>query len=239
MVGAVCASWSRPMKTTSLLVFALLAGCASKLAESPHTPAVAVAAPAAPIISTTELAGSRARLIGWLHDYREAGVFPSDAMGHPISVFVDDRGVRCPMAELLHKTGRDDLVEAVHREANAVRLADVREGPLHDWMLTSGLTGEEISLVQGAMNIDYGWMQDQEQTLQLAQANAEVRGKLETAEMALRDNTAVSLGVVMTRLPAHAPGPITGRVVPLSAVPPVVATAELRMQAIRPRFRVR
>ena len=171
---------------------------------------------AAPATSSSELAVRRARLISWLHDYRVAGVFPSDG-ARPISVFVDERGVRCPMAEMIHMSGRDDLVEAVHRENNALRLADVHSGPLFDWMLASGLTQEEAILVQGAMTVEPGrWMIESPNASQLAIAN--VTGKLEMAEAALRNATATSLALATQRLPrvpiaVLARSPIAGRTV--------------------------
>jgi len=147
---------------------------------------------------SAELAMRRAKLIDWLNDYRVAGVFPSDGV-RPISVFVDARGVRCPMAEMIHLSGRDDLVEAVHRENNTLRLADVHSGPVYEWMLGSGLTQEEAVLVQGAMTIDEGrWMRDAARRSQLAIAN--VTGKLEMAEAALRSATPTSLAMATERL---------------------------------------
>ncbi len=202
------------------LVVSVLVACS---ATTP--PPVAVAPTTASNEAVLQLASQRARLIGWLHDYREAGIYPTDAAGRPASVFVDAQGVRCPMAELLHKSGRDDLVEAVAREANAVRLADVHTGPLHAWMVGSGLTMEEISLVQGAMNVDFGWMQYNEEASQMLAARAEVRGKLEASEIALRDNTAASLSNALKRLPPQqqpetlAATPVRGAVIPKAAMP--------------------
>src|SRR5262245_58497623 len=72
--------------------------------------------------SVSELAGRRAQMIDWIHEYREAGVYPTDDLGRPASVFQDARGVRCPMADLIFRSGHADLVEAVAKEHNAVRL---------------------------------------------------------------------------------------------------------------------
>src|SRR4051812_34909403 len=144
----------RGLMQKHLLVLSVLAAACSTtaIAKPPVSPVPQDGA------TVAELAQHRAQLIGWLHEYREAGVFPVDATGMPMSAFKDAAGVRCPMAELLHKSGRDDLVDAVAKEANTVRLEDVHTGPLHDWMLGSGLTEEEISMVQGAMNISNEWM---------------------------------------------------------------------------------
>ena len=97
------------------IAIAFIAACST---AKPH-------APVTPTDTTVELAARRAQMIGWLHDYAVAGVYPTDAAGQPLSVFRDANGVRCPMAELIHKSGRDDLVDAVVAENNAVRLADV------------------------------------------------------------------------------------------------------------------
>ncbi|MEO8553420.1 MAG: hypothetical protein ABI678_25780 [Kofleriaceae bacterium] len=181
---------------TRLIWFAFLVGCAAS------TPA-----PRATTGSTSSsmatLAGRRAQLVGWLHDYRMAGVFPKDGGGRPASVFVDANGVRCPMAELVYRSGRADLVEAVQRENNAVRLADVHAGALFDWMLASGLTQEEIAMVQGAMNIEYGnnFLILGGDAQQLAVEQAEVRGQLQMAEAALRQATGASLAIAAERLP--------------------------------------
>lgn len=218
------------MLKSTFIALSLLSACSTTHAA----PQVAVSASTPEASPVLELAQRRATIIGWLHDYREAGVFPHDANGMPASVFLDPSGVRCPMAELLHKAGRDDLVEAVAKEANAVRLADVHAGPLHAWMLASGLTQEEISMVQGAMNISMDWMPVEESGASILAGTAAVRAKLEIAEIALRDNTATSLATAAKRLPASARPEqlasmkIAGAVVPATAIPRVV------LQAVRP-----
>lgn len=235
-----------------LLALALLSTTACS--SSHAAPSIATPAPVAATASTTasatataaakpdvastamyELAARRAQMIGWLREYREAGQYPTDASGRVASVFVGVNGVRCPMAELLHKSGRDDLVAAVARDNNIVRLADVRQGPLYDWMLASGLTLAEIDMVQGIAMIDYGWMEDQviETAPMILAGQAQVRGKIETVETALRNSTATSLAIVTKRLPAQrtveslASAKITNGV----AIVPAPSRAELEARA--------
>lgn len=205
-----------------LLALCLLAACSTAPVQPPTTsPAIAAIAPVAAADTTVyDLAARRAQAIGWLHDYAVAATYPTDGAGAPISVFVDAKGVRCPMAELVFRSGRADLVAAVQRDNNAVRLADVNAGPLHDWMRGSGLTRAEINMIQGAMNIDMGWLQDAQLGLGSTIAmQAQVRGKLEIAEVALRDNTAAALAQAAKQLPAAADvddlvhAPIVGAVV--------------------------
>jgi hypothetical protein len=159
-----------------------------------------------------ELTARRAQMIDWLHEYYERGVYPTDAAGKPISVFKDAQGVRCPMAELIFRSGHGELVDAVAADNNKLRLADVKAGPLFDWMAQSGLTIEEIAMVQGAMDIDYSWMPVQE-TTQTILAQGQVRGRLETAVTALDGGTNHSVQVAAQRLGKR---PIT---VKLSAQP--------------------
>lgn len=175
------------MKNLILLV-TICAACQS----APHT--------AATTPPTSELAARRAQLVSWLHDYYEAGVYPTDAAGLPISVFEDERGVRCPMAELMYRSGHGDLVAAVARDNNKLRLADVKDGPVLDWMMQSGLTIEEIAMVQGAMDIDFAWLNREFPQQETILARGQVRGRLETAERALRDGTSHSLQVAKARL---------------------------------------
>jgi hypothetical protein len=183
----------------------MLAACAARQ-SSPAPRAVA------------ELAARRAQLIAYLHEYEERGVFPSEN-GQAASVFRDAQGVRCPMAELIFRSGHPELVDAVVRENNRVRLADVHAGPLHDWMLGSGLTRDEIAMVQGAMELDVRLEIPQEQIIYTTQA--QIRGRLETAERVLRDNTGHGLEVAAAALPNQrvpAVAKLRGRVLPDAAL---------------------
>ena len=103
----------------------------------------------------TTLAKHRAVHLERLRAYRDAGQFPTDRAGRPASVFRDHAGRLCPMAQLIAASGHRDLVDYVARTNNTLQLADVTEGPLWDWMLTSGLTREEIIRIQGIMRLNF------------------------------------------------------------------------------------
>ena len=67
-------------------------------------------------------------------------------------------------------------------------------------MQSSGLTRDEIDLIQGVADLDMVWLQEapnQETIL----ARGEVRGRLESAERAIRKGTAHSLEVAVAALP--------------------------------------
>jgi hypothetical protein len=158
---------------------------------------VSTKAPVSP--SAPDLAARRAQMIAWLHDYAAAGVFPRDDAGRPLSVFRDAHGVRCPMAELIYRSGHADLVDQVATTHNNLRLADVHDGPLHAWILASGLTQEEVVMIQGAMTV--GEMREMREANQmmLARAWGEVAGSLKTAELALRAASPYAIQLAQTR----------------------------------------
>jgi len=192
----------------TILVMTMLVACATSPAPRPVAAAV----------HTAELAARRAQALQWLHEYAAAGVFPTDERGMPLSVFRDARGVRCPMAELIHRSGHDELVDEVARTNNALRLADVHDGPLYAWMLSSGLTRDEINMVQGAMRVDNQIWGDAQLSRIVAQADArgQVRGHLATAEVALRDNTSHSLDVAATARASQPRTRVAARTTPAS-----------------------
>jgi hypothetical protein len=165
----------------TILVMAMMTACGASTTPRPVSPA-----------AQTVLALHRAEMLQWLHEYARDGAFPTDARGMPLSVFRDARGVRCPMAELIHRSGHDELVDAVVRQNNALRLADVHAGPLYDWMQSSGLSRDEIAMVQGALMFDDDLVPNErrEQLVAQAAARGEVRGHLATAEIALRIHAA-------------------------------------------------
>jgi len=229
------------MKMLALMTTIFAAAChtppRSEVNVTPTTPAAWTKN--SPAETTAELAGRRAQMIAWLHEYMEAGQYPTDDAGLPRSVFVDAKGVRCPMAELIWRSGHQDLVEAVAQEHNEVRLAAVDEGPLLDWMQSSGLTRDEINLVQGAADIDYTWLQEAPNE-QVILAKGEVRGRLESAERALRDNTSHSLAVAVKALP-NGKIPVATKglapVVPAAAMKSGPSGRPLPVAAIAPRWR--
>ena len=190
----------------SVLLVTIVSACSTTKSPAPTLPSAEIA----------ELAARRAHAIQTLHSYREAGIYPTDDTGMPLSVFRDSKGVRCPMAELIHDSGRDDLVDEVAKTANSVRLADVHTGPLYDWMLHSGLTLDEIAMVQGAMTIEEMQQVGESQQVHLAAAKAEVRGRLASIETALQNGTGHALAVVAAK--ADAPHVATGPVVPKTAI---------------------
>lgn len=95
------------------------------------------------------LATQRALQIARLRAYAGNRVFPiNDDQPGMLNIFMDEEGRRCAMAELIWQSGRADLVRTVSQTRNDLKLGEVSEGPLMDWILTSGLTQEEVAFVQ-------------------------------------------------------------------------------------------
>jgi hypothetical protein len=96
-----------------------------------------------------DLARQRALQIERLGAYAQAGQFPHN-YGQPTAahIFRDDDGRLCAVANLVHRDGRDDLVDATVHDHNDLAVADVHDGPMLAWIESSGLTQEEVVRIQ-------------------------------------------------------------------------------------------
>lgn len=95
------------------------------------------------------LAREREQQLQRLRLYERTGSFPRKP-GEPgwHHQFLDANGVPCAVANLIGQSGHWDLVEHTAATRNDVVLSEVRDGPLIDWVLTSGLTLEEVAVIQ-------------------------------------------------------------------------------------------
>lgn len=81
--------------------------------------------------------------------YVRRGVFPHNFENDGrLNVWRDREGHLCAAATMIFRSGAKKLVAKVARTDNFVRLADVTDGPLLDWILTSGLTHAEVVAIQ-------------------------------------------------------------------------------------------
>jgi len=100
---------------------------------------------------TSEQRLARETNIKVLQAYRDNGVFPRnlDFQWKRMPYFVDDRGVRCAMAELIASSGRIDLVDRVQRTQNNAFVRELASDvELASWLEASGLSVEEAARVQ-------------------------------------------------------------------------------------------
>jgi hypothetical protein len=94
---------------------------------------------------------TRATLISWLREYREAGKFPRNDRFPEIAMpfFRDSHGALCAMAYLIARSGRTDLVERVASTRNNALIAELADDPeLRAWLDTVGLSLTEAARIQ-------------------------------------------------------------------------------------------
>jgi hypothetical protein len=95
------------------------------------------------------LVQARSRNLAAFRAYQKRGVFPSNTFkGKKLNVWLDADGHFCAAATIIKASGQDDLVARVAEQNNFIRLADVKQGPLMDWILMSGFTQDEIAAIQ-------------------------------------------------------------------------------------------
>lgn len=96
------------------------------------------------------LTKERGILLDVLHRYGVASNFPKNTH-HPDerrAYFIDDYGTHCPVACLLTFTGNDALARRISSEANFALLRDIKTEGLSEWQKASGLTVDELALIQ-------------------------------------------------------------------------------------------
>ena len=143
-----------------------------------------------------QLAARRSEKIARLHAYAAKGVFPRNVVSKmPINVFRDGDGHLCAVANLVDLDGKHALVDQTARTDNFVRVAEQSSGELHDWVLTSGFTKEEIARIQApympVQNDDIAFQQKE---------NARLQAHFAEVERELVANTDASLDLAVARL---------------------------------------
>jgi hypothetical protein len=188
----------------ALLVFMLaLSGCSGEPARA--KPAQAPSAEDAAQIPAEvraawheRLARARAIQIERLAEYRRSGRFPRNHRYNGyVPVFVDHHGTPCAVAYLMQSEGRDRDVRAIAAADNHVRIEDVSEGPLIDWILTSGLTQEEATMIQP------GYPRSFLEPLRRRDEQARLWVHFHHVEHQLRATTERSLEIALERLAAR------------------------------------
>lgn len=131
------------------------AASARSFAPSPAPATVADASlrSAPPMVSRAavraKLLENRRANIARFHAYRIAGVYPSNVFTSSLeNVWLDQQGRFCAAATIIRASGAVPLVERIAEENNFFRIADVSQGPVMDWILTSGLTQAELVMIQ-------------------------------------------------------------------------------------------
>ncbi len=175
-----------------LAAFALI--LSTSLAASAATPAE----PGRAAVKAA-LAHRRAHNLASLHTYVTTGVYPHNTYRTgPLNVWRDARGHLCAAATMIALDGKSELVAQTGDTNVNIRLLDVTAGPLLDWMLTSGLTIEEIDRIQAP-----GFMPDQPTEVSYRNEDAKLRVDYGKTEAYLKQRAAADLDEATTRLMAH------------------------------------
>jgi hypothetical protein len=95
------------------------------------------------------LAANRTANLDRFRAYQTAGVFPHNTYADgKLNVWIDADGHICAAATIIKASGQAALVAKAGEQNNFIKLGDVKQGPLMDWILTSGLTQDEIAAIQ-------------------------------------------------------------------------------------------
>ena len=140
---------------------AALADRAVAPASAPHTMKFAQPAAEMPVSASVrldraairaKLAKNRAANLARFRVYQKKGVVPNNTYTDgKLNVWLDEFGNLCAAATIIKLSGNDALVQATADQDNFIRLGDVTQGPLMNWILTSGLTQDEIAAIQEPM----------------------------------------------------------------------------------------
>ncbi|HEY5933247.1 MAG TPA: hypothetical protein VIU61_01355 [Kofleriaceae bacterium] len=136
----------------SLLLASSLGACARSTTVSPAKPDVV--APAKQIDRAklrAKLAARRDLNIQRFLAYREGRVYPVSSTPGTTHLWFDEAGNLCAAATLISAEWGIEATMRVGEEDLNLRLADVKTGPLADWILMSGLTKHELVAIQAPM----------------------------------------------------------------------------------------
>jgi antitoxin component YwqK of YwqJK toxin-antitoxin module len=94
---------------------------------------------------------SRKNMIKILTEYRDRGRFPMNEFHeNRTPVFIDRCSTHCAVGYLLKETGNQAVAFRISRKHNYDWLIDIKDEALPGWQKSSGLTVEELKLIQGA-----------------------------------------------------------------------------------------
>lgn len=87
--------------------------------------------------------------IDTLRGYRQAGIFPQNVfVAERCPVFIDPWGTHCAVGYLIAMSGQADLASKINREHRLDLLDDIKTAGLAQWQQDSGLSFDELALIQ-------------------------------------------------------------------------------------------
>ena len=92
---------------------------------------------------------NRTKNLDVLHQYLVAGVFPLNTKHQERQpYFIDDNNVYCAVGFLMKESGADDVARDINKRQNYSYLVDIHHEKLMSWVQQSGLTFDELALIQ-------------------------------------------------------------------------------------------
>lgn len=92
---------------------------------------------------------SRLKNLGILHQYMLAGQFPKNNLHSGRQpYFIDAEGTYCAVGYLMKMTGADNMARQISSTQNYNYLINIQNPALMDWVAGSGLTFDELALIQ-------------------------------------------------------------------------------------------
>ena len=153
------------------------------------------------------LVQARHRNLDAFRAYQARGVFPSNTFKDgALNVWRDQDGHFCAAATIIRISGQKALVDQVAEDNNFIRLAEVRQGPLMDWILTSGFTQEEIAAIQKPFMPVVKQPRPEPQPIDTAMRDSETKrlsAIYKQVEAQLVKNEQASLELAVDRVMAH------------------------------------
>jgi hypothetical protein len=93
---------------------------------------------------------NRLHLLALLDGYRAAGRFPINSYSQQRTpVFIDEHNTYCAVAYLLQQTGQTAVAQRIAAANNLAWVKDIQDPALPAWQRASGLSLEELKLIQG------------------------------------------------------------------------------------------
>jgi hypothetical protein len=95
------------------------------------------------------LRAHRKKNVAAFRAYATRGVYPHNYQTNgALNVWQDEDGHLCAAATMIFRSGAKKMVRDIARTDNNIKLGDVTQGPVMDWILTSGLTQAEVAAIQ-------------------------------------------------------------------------------------------
>jgi hypothetical protein len=156
------------------------------------------------------LAEARAQNVASFHAYIRNGRYPNNVYTRrAANVWRDQQGNFCAAATIMVMSGNEKLATQIAEDNNFMRLADIKQGPIMDWILLTGFTQEELVMIQKPFNpVTQRPQLEPEQMVTIdaklrAAENARLRAKYKAVDKALAAAAAKSLDIATDRLMKH------------------------------------